>query len=156
MLTAQDHESWRIKQCSTAVCCRQMGAKMVDASSLLIDFANGSVKRGAMPVLGLVNVHGARMYYECQTTWVNQMEDLSYNCSTSSQFTFHRSSANQSPGHEIHEIHAHHFNKPTNPLPLIIAIVYPLYELQIRISTAGMSVHSMQDVKLQNHKWQSF
>jgi hypothetical protein len=118
MLTAQDHESWRIKQRGTAVCCRQMGAKMVNGGplSLLIDFVNGSVKRGAMPVLGLVNVHGARMYYECQTTRVNQMEDLSVGsqcignaseectnenphifasqyCSTSSRFAIRRSSA---------------------------------------------------------------
>ena len=27
--------------------------------SLLVDFVNGSVKRGTMPVLGLVNVHSA-------------------------------------------------------------------------------------------------
>jgi hypothetical protein len=46
----------------------------------------------------------------------------------------------RSPGHEIHEIYACHSNQPTNHLPLIIAIVYPLYELQIRISTPGMSV----------------
>jgi hypothetical protein len=64
MLTAQDHESWRIKQRGTAVCCRQMGAKMVNGGplSLLIDFVNGSVKRGAMPVLGLVNDHSVKQH----------------------------------------------------------------------------------------------
>ena len=53
-----------------------MGAKMVDGGplSLLIDFANGSAKRGAMPVLGLVNiVHEL----SSDTDWVSQVEEHS-------------------------------------------------------------------------------
>ena len=40
-----------------------MAAKVTDGGplSLLVDFANGSVKRKAMPVLWLVNIHSAQM-----------------------------------------------------------------------------------------------